>query len=303
MRLLLTLAVAVLAAALPAQTPPHATGTVKTPDVALAYETYGTLASGMPVIAINGGPGLSHAYMVQNDVWQRIAAHHLVVLYDQRGTGLSRPLAPNASQAMDTQVADLEALRQSLHLDRIALVGDSYGGFLAMAYASAHPQHVARLVLSDSPPPSFKSMTHLLPDVFPDIEEQSTGEEKKLAATDPAAAAQAGLIAHFRMIFYSPEKLETYLAHCGDLGFVPSVAQAVGASAHTLDMSANLPGFHFPTLVLTGRYDMNVAPINAWRMAHQIPGARIVFFEKSGHLPSYEEPDKYVQVLEDFLAS
>jgi proline iminopeptidase len=46
---------------------------------------------------------------------------------------------------------------------------------------------------------------------------------------------------------------------------------------------------------------MNVAPLNAWRMAHQIPNAKIVFFEESSHLPAYEEPEKYLQVLEDFL--
>jgi proline iminopeptidase len=50
-----------------------------------------------------------------------------------------------------------------------------------------------------------------------------------------------------------------------------------------------------------GRYDMNVAPLTAWRLAHAIPGAKVVFFEHSGHLPSYEEPEKYVTVLEDFL--
>jgi proline iminopeptidase len=54
-------------------------------------------------------------------------------------------------------------------------------------------------------------------------------------------------------------------------------------------------------LVITGRYDMNVAPLTAWRMAHAIPGAQLAFFEKSGHLPAYEEPDKYLQTLESFL--
>jgi proline iminopeptidase len=58
---------------------------------------------------------------------------------------------------------------------------------------------------------------------------------------------------------------------------------------------------HFPVLVITGRYDMNVAPLTAWRMAHAIPGAKIVFFEQSGHLTSCEEPDKYRSVLESFL--
>ena len=53
--------------------------------------------------------------------------------------------------------------------------------------------------------------------------------------------------------------------------------------------------------MITGRYDMNVAPITAWRIARAIPGARLVVFERSGHLPSYEEPRRYQNVLEDFL--
>jgi proline iminopeptidase len=53
--------------------------------------------------------------------------------------------------------------------------------------------------------------------------------------------------------------------------------------------------------VINGRYDMNVAPLTAWRLAHAIPGAKVVFFEQSGHLPAYEEPEKYIEVLEAFL--
>jgi proline iminopeptidase len=281
------------------------TGTVHTPDVDLTYYTFGTLTAALPVIAVNGGPGLSHAYMVQNDLWQRVAEHRLVVLYDQRGTGASKHLQPNAPQTMNAQVADLEAIRAALHLDKVALVGDSYGGFLSMAYTAAHPDRVAKLILSDSPPPNMKEMVHLLPQTFPDVIESGEAEEKRLAAPNtPAAneaAAQASLVNHFRMIFYSPEKRDQYLAHMGDIGFVPSVAEAVSQSAESLDLNAAAAKFTCPTLVLTGRYDMNVAPLNAWRMAHQIPNAKIVFFEESSHLPAYEEPVKYLQVLEDFL--
>ena len=105
-----------------------------------------------------------------------------------------------------------------------------------------------------------------------------------------------------RMMFYSPEMCDTYVAHMGDLGFVPAVGQAVQKATENLDLTPKLAGFHFPTLVLTGRYDMNVAPLTAWRIAHAIPGAQIVFFEKSGHLPAFEEPGKYLEVLETFLA-
>jgi proline iminopeptidase len=299
-KLLITGALSSVSLTLGAQTVPHAKGVAHSEQVEIGYETFGTRGAALPVIAVNGGPGLSHAYMVQNDLWERVAQHRLVVFYDQRGTGASRRLPPGASQSMEAQVADLEAVRGALGLDKVALVGDSYGGLLSMAYAASHPEHVAKLVLSDSPGPSWKSIVHLLPQVFPDIEEQNAAEGMRLGkATD--AAARAGLRNHFRMIFYSPQKRDAYMTRMGDLGFEPAVAEAVAKATTDLDLTARLPKFSFPTLVISGRYDMNVAALTAWQLAHAIPGAKVVFFEESGHLPSYEEPEKYVSVLEDFL--
>jgi proline iminopeptidase len=293
---------------LPAQTVAHAKGVAHTEQVDITYETLGTpSASGtaLPVIAVNGGPGLSHSYMVQNDLWERIARNRLVVFYDQRGIGGSKPVQPGApqtviSQTMDAQVADLEAVRQALGLAKFALLGDSYGGLVAMAYAAAHPDHVAKLILSDSPGPAWNSIVRVLPQVFPDIEEQNEKDAQSLGANSEAAA-RAGLRNHFRMLFYSPEKRDAYMSRMGDFGQEPAVGAAVQQATLDLDLTAKLADFHFPTLVINGRYDMNVAPLTAWRLAHAIPGAKIVFFEHSGHLPSYEEPDKYIAVLEDFL--
>jgi proline iminopeptidase len=278
----------------------HRSGSVHTAEVELAYETFGSAGAEISIIAVNGGPGLSHAYMMQNDLWQRVAAHRLVVLYDQRGTGSSKRIQPNAPQTMEAQVADLDALRSALRLDRVAVLGDSYGGMIAMAYGAAHPEHVARLILSDSAAPTWKGLVHLLPDVFPDREQAGEAEAEKLAA-NPEAAAKAGLVNHMRMMFYSTDLRDAYLAHMGDLGFEPQVGGAVQKATENLDLTPKLADFKFPTLVITGRYDMNVAPLTAWRMAHAIPGAQLVFFEKSGHLPAYEEPDKYLQILEAFL--
>lgn len=274
-------------------------GIVHTAAVDLAYEVYGKPTAEVPVIAVNGGPGLSHKYMIQNDVWQRLSERRQIVFYDQRGTGKSTRIQPGASQAIEAQVADLESVRAHFGFQKVDIVGDSYGGFLAMAYASAHPEHIHKLILSDSAPPALKDIVHLLPQVFPDIEEEDAAIMKKMGDSDETAQKQ--LLNHFRMIFYDEDKLHTYLAHIGDIGFTPSVGAAVEQSAAAIDMTAELPKFNFPTLIITGRYDMNVAPLTAWKMYKAIPGAKLVMFAKSGHLPSYEEPDKYVQVVDDFL--
>jgi proline iminopeptidase len=276
------------------------TGLIPTADVDLAYEVYGQATAELPVIAINGGPGLSHKYMIQNDVWQRLSAQRQIVFYDQRGTGRSTHLQPGAPQTMNAQVADLEAVRSHFRFEKVDLVGDSYGGLLAMAYATIHPDRVDKLILSDSAPPALKDIVHLLPQVFPDIEEEDAELQKKMGNTEEAA--QKELLNHFRMIFYDEDKLRTYLANIGDLGYVPSVGAAVGKSASEIDLTVELAKFRFPTLIITGRYDMNVAPLTAWKMYKSIPGAKMVIFAKSGHLPSYEEPDKYVQVVNAFLS-
>jgi proline iminopeptidase len=289
--------------AIPAIAQPIApqTGMIHTPDVDLAYEVYGSATAETPVMAINGGPGLSHVYMIQNDVWVRLAKGRQVVFYDQRGTGKSKTVRTGAPQSVDAQVADLEAVRAHFGFEKVDLAGDSFGGFLSIAYAAAHPEHVHKLILSDSAPPALKDIVHLLPQVFPDIEEQDAELTKKLGNTDEAAQQQ--LLNHFRMIFYSEDLLHTYLENIKDLGYTPAVGAAVGEAASTADFTAELPKFKFPTLVITGRYDMNVAPLTAWRMYKAIPNAKLVIFAKSGHLPSYEEPDKYVQVVDTFLRS
>jgi proline iminopeptidase len=292
----IALALALTGTAL-AQQPP--TGLIHTPAVDLVYWVYGKASAATPVMAINGGPGLSHIYMMQNDVWPRIAKTRQVILYDQRGTGASTRLAPDAPQTMDAQVADLDAVRDHLHFDKVDLVGDSYGGLLSMAYAAAHPEHIHKLILSDSPGPSWKDIVHLFPQVFPDI------QEKLPKPVDPEhpteAESQQGTRDHFLMLFYSEQKRDAYLAGAKDLGVSPKTGAAVHKATANLDLSQAITKFNFPTLVLTGRYDMNVAPLTAWQLYKAIPGAKFGVFEKSGHLPSYEEPEKYIQVVTDFL--
>ncbi len=282
-----------------AQQTPASTGMVVTPEVDLAFEVFGAADSATPVIVANGGPGLSHIYMLQNDTWPRIAHNRQVVFYDQRGTGKSKRVSADASFGMDAQVADMEAVRAKFGFQKFDLVGDSYGGLLAMAYAAAHPEHIEKLILSDSAAPAWKDIVRVLPDVFPDVLEEIAAREKNSSGID---AADQRIRDHFLMLFYSEANRDAYLAGVKDLESVPQVSAAVQKATRTLDLTPELPKFKFPTMVITGRYDMNVTPLTAWNIYKAIPGAKFVVFEKSGHLPSYEEPDKYVQVVDAFLS-
>jgi proline iminopeptidase len=294
-----------LVSSLAASQPP-VRGIAPTPDVALAYEVYGAPSPATPIIVVNGGPGFSHKYLLQNDVFTgRLAHNRQVVLYDQRGDGESKLLRPNAPQDMNAQVADLEAVRVKLGLNRFDLMGHSWGGLLAMAYASAHPEHIEKFILVDSAAPAWKDTIYLFDKVFPDVApmhwvgaSQQRGQQS--AATDPL---QGEHLAHFfDMLFYSEQNRAGFLAHIGDPGESKAVNQAVGESISTVDLTANLPHFNFPALIITGRYDMNVAPLTAWKMYKAIPGAGIAILEKSGHLPFYEEPERFSQIVNDFLS-
>ena len=277
---------------------PSSSGVAHTADVDLAYEVLGTDHTLPPIVAVNGGPGLTHAYMVQNDLWSQVAAHRTVVFYDQRGVGHSTRMIANAPQTVEAQVADLDAVRTALHAEKVDLVGDSYGGFLVLAYTLAHPDHVRRLVVSDGLP-GWGVIVHPMPDIFPDLEAAADAHLKDMPKG--TEADEYGFRVHLRKCFVSPEIAERYLSHFHDLGLNSAVGEQVQAAAHDVDLSRKLGTIHAPTLILTGRYDVNVAPITAWRMAQAIPGAQFHVFEQSGHLPSYEEPKAYLDVLSAFL--
>ena len=80
-----------------------------------------------------------------------------------------------------------------------------------------------------------------------------------------------------------------------------AVNRAITADLARFDLNPELAQFRFPTLVITGRYDINVAPSVAWKIHKAIPNSEFAVFEKSGHLPYFEEPDAFVRRLETFL--
>lgn len=121
-------------------------------NVAKLYVT--ELGTGSPVVFLHGGPGNDFQYFI--DALRPHLDKYRFVLYDQRGSLLSPvPEQDIDKLTMAQQVDDLETLRKALGVEKLVLLGHSFGTLLAMQYYQAHPDHVAGLVLTASVPPTF----------------------------------------------------------------------------------------------------------------------------------------------------
>jgi proline iminopeptidase len=112
----------------------------------LHYRTFG---HGDPMLMINGGPGMSSDGM--EELAKRLAKNNSVIIYDQRGTGLSEaPALDEKHINMEAMVADIEVLREHLNIESWIVFGQSFGGLLAYFYAAKHPKRVKAMIQSNS---------------------------------------------------------------------------------------------------------------------------------------------------------
>jgi proline iminopeptidase len=170
-----------------------------------------------------------------------------------------------------------------------------------VAYAARHPERIAHLVILDSAAPRWQDTRFLFEDVFPETVERQKALAYAMTLGDDAAVA-ANLREYMSMLFLSPEKRDAFLAAVPSFAYSRTINQALNADIARFDLNPELPKFRFPTLVGTGRYDLNVAPSTAYRIHKAIPGSRLVVFERSGHLPFFEEPEAFRRALEEFLS-
>ncbi|HJQ99499.1 MAG TPA: alpha/beta fold hydrolase, partial [Candidatus Polarisedimenticolaceae bacterium] len=279
-------------------TPAHA-DTFETQGITIWYEVRGS-GAGTPLVVANGGPGFDHSYLLCGDVWDRLAKGRKVVFYDQRGNGKSSELKEGQPCGLAEQIDDLDALRAHLGFEKIDLLGHSWGGYLVMAYASRHPERIAHLMIVDSGAPKIQDTVFLFKNMYPETTEHEDGLAFAVELGDEKAIA-ADLHDYMTMIFYSPQARDAFLARSSSFVYRQKVNKAVWGDLQRFDLNPELPKFKFPTLVVTGRYDFNVAPSVAYAIHKAIPGSDFAVFEKSGHLPFCEEPDGFIQRVEAFL--
>lgn len=249
-----------------------------------------------PLVVISGGPGSDHRYLLVGGAFDRLAAERRVVLFDQRGTGRSSP--PPEAPSVDRWVEDVEAVRRALGAPRIDLLGHSFGGYLALGYAAAHPDRVGRIVLVGSAAPRPADNRSLLAEVYPDRAERWRSVRAALPATFPAPA----LALFFSMEFVDPAVAELYTRAVAGLTYDVSVNDALRADMAGRDLWPAVRALERPVLVLNGRHDAVLAPATSWALHQALPDSRFHAFERSGHMPFVEEPAAFAEVVAEFLA-
>lgn len=267
----------------------------------------------LPIVLLHGGPGSTHNYL---EVLDGMADRdqRTLVMYDQIGCGRSwdDAMAERGDlwQDLGTWDHELIALREHLGLAQCHLLGQSWGGMLAIEYlCDYHPEGIASVVLSSTLASSplwdkehHRCLKYLLP------EEQEAVHRADASGnydTPEFRAAEA----HFMDLFCagpvtedSPECLrrpkragrESYLATQGDNEI------SVTGIFRTWDYSEKIAGIAEPALVISGTDDL-CTPLIAKQMADTIPHARWELFEGCRHMCYVEDTEKYEQVLSSWL--
>jgi proline iminopeptidase len=268
----------------------------------LFYEVVG---AGDAVVVVHGGPGLDHAYLRPG---LDILANSLsLVYYDQRGTGRSEgPLGPDAIN-LDAFVGDIDRLREALGLDEVTVLGHSFGGLIAMAYALEHPESTRALLLLNTvePGPRWRDEAASRAAAARTSADASELEEitgsPGFAERDPAVMSRLYRVA-YRGTFKDRSRVEELnlelAANTARDG--PDVARLLGESLGDVDWWDRLSGLDVPTLVVHGRFDPTPVEM-AEALVETLPSGRLALLE-SGHFPYVEAPGELVRVVRSFLA-
>lgn len=274
-------------------------------------ETYG---QGEPIFFFAGGPGNSHDYM-EGNFGQYYKTNKLVFI-DMLGRGLSDDAKDVIEYSIENDVHIAEQVRKQLSLDKIILVGHSYGTVVAQAYAIKYPENVSKMLLiagfhsGEMWQANCDSYNHYAQTHFPEkwVKIDSL-RALGLVSSDPIFSAHYGSFPT-KYIYYHDTKLKQNVPKTKYRGWNNDVYYGiigrdadffVGGDMIDTDFRRELKMLDFPTLIVAGRYDGVSTP--EYNVQYQVfmPQAKFVMFEMSGHNPYLEEPEKFYKLMDEFL--
>jgi len=285
-------------------------------DLGCAYK----VSCGAPLMIVHGGPGASHDYFLPYLL--PLARHNRLIFIDERGSGRSEKLEDVSQYTVENMVEDVEAVRQALHLGEMSLLGHSYGGVLAEAYALKYQKNLSHLILAST---------------FASTKEINDALAREKAAMDPEHRARleelekAGLFGKGR-----PWEHGRYPAEYADLawgwGYFPYIYQnhpnpnedpesdntsnswelyremwgshgefVIDGNLTSVEYVDRLHTIRVPTLIIVGDHDES-DPAMSKEMHEKIGGSELVIVPKSGHMTFVDQPNLFIKTVSDFVA-
>jgi L-proline amide hydrolase len=262
-----------------------------------------------PLLCLHGGPGATHDYLQPLETMASTGRR--VILYDQLGNGNSDHPHDPRMWSVQLFLDEVVEVRRVLGLDRVHLLGSSWGGMLAMEYALTKPNGLVSLIISDSPAsiPQWVAEANRLRAELPLDVQQTLLKHEAAGTTDDPAYQEAMMVFYrkhvcrldpwpdcvnrtFQKLIQNPE---VYLTMNG-----PSEFHVIG-TLKNWDITNRLGEIHVPALVMGGRYD-EATPAITERVHRGIPNSEWVIFENSSHMPFVEETERYMETLNRFLS-
>jgi proline iminopeptidase len=274
-------------------------------DVRLFYRIYGT--QGDTLVLVHGGPGGSMTG-VGPDLLP-LSERHVLLMYDQRGGGQSDLGADSTAITPATHVRDLEALRKYFRIDRMTLIGHSWGGILASLYAMEHRKQVSKLLLL-SPMEPTRELFDARVKALATTDSSGEAELRALNAapgSDPAATCRQQFAIVQRRYYRNHEAMARKR---GDYCAVPTSAFRTGpiAQRRTLaaldqyDITEQLEDLTMPALVIEGA-DTPVPLEGCRTWAASLGAGSLWLIKGAGHgYPFVEVPEIFFPGVEQFLA-
>ncbi len=262
----------------------------------------------LPLLCLHGGPGVPHDYL---EPLQAIAATgRRVIFYDQLGCGNSDHPHDPSLWTTDLFVEELGVVRKTLGLDRVHILGQSWGGMLAMQYAIGRPAGLVGLILASSPssiPLWIEAANRLRAQLPDDVQKILAVHEKAGTTADPGYLSAMNVFYRRHVCRLDPwppcvarafEKVaawpEVYHTMWGPTEFY------VTGTLKNWDVTPQLGRINVPTLITSGAHDEATAsvvgPVHAG-----IAGSEWVLFKDSSHMSHVEEAELYCQTVVKFL--
>jgi len=263
----------------------------------------------LPLLCLHGGPGAPHDYLEPLGAMAKTGRR--VVFYDQLGSGNSDHPHKPEMWTVELFVEEVGVVRRALGLEHVHLLGQSWGGMLAMEYALTKPSGLASLILADSPASmqQWVNETNRLRSELPPEVQQTLLKHEEAGTTGDSEYQEAALVFYRRHLCRLdpwPECLQRAYAKLGQNPEVyntmngPSEFHVTG-TLKDWNVVDRLGEISVPTLILSGRYD-EATPAVIETVHRGIHGSEWVIFENSSHMPHLEETERFMRVLTDFLS-